>query len=332
MKVIDVHTHGIGGVDTRSASVDALLRIAEIHGASGVSEIVLSIYPAPIQTMRRQMGLVRKAMEEQGQSRRTVRPTTEDRRPNSESTGSTGNPSPVTMVAQLAVTRRERSAARIIGVHLEGPFLNPARCGALDPASFIEPGAQAFHELVEGFDNIIKMITVAPELRGAPALIKKMTKAGIVASMGHSEATYSEAEKGWRAGARGITHLFNAMRGFHHREPGLAGFGLLNRDMYVEVIADPYHLHPATLEMIFTMKNPERILIVSDSVKDTKATGRGRAVADAHGSLRGGSMTVTESSRRLIEMGFDEVIVRNAVAANPERYLRLNRYCSGFPD
>jgi N-acetylglucosamine-6-phosphate deacetylase len=176
---------------------------------------------------------------------------------------------------------------------------------------------------VEDFDDNIKMITVAPELRGAPALIKKITKTGIVVSMGHSDATYSEAEKGWRAGARGITHLFNAMRGFHHREPGIAGFGLLNRDIYVEVIADPDHLHPATLEMIFKMKNPERILIVSDSVKDTKATGRGRRVADAHGTLQGGSMTVTESSGRLIEMGFDEVIVRNAVAANPERYLQL---------
>jgi N-acetylglucosamine-6-phosphate deacetylase len=315
MKIIDVHTHGIGGFDTRSASVDAILRIAEIHGASGVSEIVLSIYSAPIQAMRQQMELVRKAMEEQGPGRRTVRPTTEDRRPNSESTGSTGHPSPV--------TRQEPGAARILGVHLEGPFLNPARCGALDPASFIEPGEQAFHELVEDFDDNIKMITVAPELRGAPALIKKITKTGIVVSMGHSDATYSEAEKGWRAGARGITHLFNAMRGFHHREPGIAGFGLLNRDIYVEVIADPDHLHPATLEMIFKMKSPERILIVSDSAKDTKATGRGRRVADAHGTLQGGSMTVTESSRRLIEMGFDEVIVRNAVAANPERYLQL---------
>jgi N-acetylglucosamine-6-phosphate deacetylase len=315
MKVIDVHTHGIGGVDTRSASVDALLRIAEIHGASGVSEIVLSIYPAPIQTMRRQMGLVRKAIERQ------CRGSSVEGRGKSAVSG-----------PRSAVRGRERSAARIIGVHLEGPFLNPARCGALDPASFIEPGEKAFHELVEGFDDIIKMITVAPELRGAPPLIKKMTKTGIVVSIGHSDATYSEAEKGWRAGARGITHLFNGMRGFHHREPGLAGFGLLNPDMYVEVIADPYHLHPATLELIFKMKSPERILIVSDSVKDTKATGRGRAVADAHGSLRGGSMTVTESSRRLIEMGFDEVIVRNAVTANPERYLRLNRYCSGFPD
>ena len=171
----------------------------------------------------------------------------------------------------------------------------------------------------------LRVITVAPELRGAPALIRKMTKAGIVVSMGHSDATYSEAEKGWRAGARGITHLFNAMRGFHHREPGLAGFGLLNGDIYVEVIADPYHLHPATLELIFKMKSPERILIVSDSVKDTKVTGRVRAVADAHGTLQGGSMTVTQSSRRLIEMGFDEVTVMNAITANPERYLRLAR-------
>ena len=298
MKVIDIHTHGIGGFDTTSASVDAILRIAEIHGTSGVSEIVLSIYSAPIPIMRRQMGLVRKAIERQC------------RWSSAEGRG------------KSAVRGRDQKGARIIGVHLEGPFLNPARCGALDPTSFIEPGGNAFHELVEGFDDVIKMITVAPELRGAPALIRKMTKAGIVVSMGHSDATYSEAETGWRAGARGITHLFNAMRGFHHREPGLAGFGLLKREIYIEVIADPYHLHPATLELIFKMKSPDKILMVSDSVKETKATGRGRRVADARGTLQGGSMTVIQSSHRLMEMEFDEVTVMNAITANPERYLR----------
>jgi N-acetylglucosamine-6-phosphate deacetylase len=169
---------------------------------------------------------------------------------------------------------------------------------------------------------VVKVIAIAPELDGAPALIRRMADRGITVSMGHSDATYSEAEKGWHAGARGVTHLFNAMRSVHHREPGIAGFGLLNQEMYVEVIADPFHLHPATLQMIFTMKKPERILIVSDSVRETRVNGKGRAEADAHGTLLGGSMAVTAAVRRLIKLGFDERTIWKTVTTNPARYLR----------
>ena len=291
MKTIDIHTHGIGGFDTRSSIVDDTLRIAEIHGASGVSEIVLSIYPGPIEAMRRQMELVRQAMEKQGHG-------------------------------TWVKGQGEEGAARILGVHLEGPFLNPTRCGALDPASFIDPGEHALHALIDGFENLIKMITVAPERQGALAFIRRMTELGIIVSMGHSDATYAEAEAGFRAGARGITHLFNAMRAFHHREPGLAGFGLLNKQVYVEAIADPFHLHIRTLELIFKTKKPERIILVSDSVRETKVAGDGRVV-DASGRLQGGAMTVTESACRLVELGFDESTVTNAITVSPRKYLML---------
>ena len=86
-------------------------------------------------------------------------------------------------------------------------------------------------------------------------------------SAGHSDATYEQAEAGFAAGIRWGTHLFNAMRGFHHREPGLAGFGLMDDDLYVEVIADMAHLHVQSLKMVLEMKRPERILLISDSVK-----------------------------------------------------------------
>ncbi len=159
--------------------------------------------------------------------------------------------------------------AKIIGVHLEGPFLNPAKCGSLNAMTFIEPSEKPFSELVEGFEDIIKIITMAPELDGAPMLIKRISDVGIIVNMGHSDATFEEAEKGFHSGARGITHIFNAMRGFHHREPGIAGFGLLNNDIFIEVIADPFHLHRATLELILKVKNPKRIIIVSDMVRES---------------------------------------------------------------
>jgi len=139
--------------------------------------------------------------------------------------------------------------------------------------------------------------------------------------MGHSDATFTEAEAGFHAGARGITHLFNAMRGFHHRAPGITGFGLLNQDIYIEIIADPFHLHEKTVELIFKAKNHDRIIIVSDTVKEAKTLSQNKSVADVHGKLLGGSMTVAESAQRLIQTGYDEGVIMNCITANPERYL-----------
>lgn len=293
MKIIDVHTHGIGGYDTRTAVLDDILKIADIHGSYGVSEIILSIYPAKIDLMRELIKVVKKAIEKQ------------------RSTLNTQN---------SKLNTQSLTLSSIIGVHLEGPFLNPEKSGALDKETFIEPTEYHFEKLVEGFEGIVKVITIAPEMKGTPQLIKKMADRGIIVSMGHSNATFAEAEAGYNAGAKGITHIFNAMRGFHHREPGLAGFGLLHNDVYIEVIADPYHLDEKTLELIFRIKNPERILIVSDTVKGSKTTDE-HAITDVHNKLSGGCLTITESSRRLIEMGFDERIIENCITKNPERYL-----------
>ena len=286
-KSIDIHTHGIGGYDTRTTVEEHILKIAEIHGSYGISEIIPTIYPATIKVMRENIMMVKKAMELQ---------KTED--------------------------RSQKTEAKIIGVHLEGPFLNPSKCGALNAITFIEPTEYKLKELIEGFEDIIKIITIAPEINGATKLIKKLTDKGIIASMGHSDATYAEAEAGFNAGARGITHIFNAMRGFHHREPGLAGFGLLNQDIYIEVIADPYHLNLKTLELIFKTKNHDRIIIVSDSVKEATPFTKSQGVTDTHGKLLGGCMTIAESSKRLIEIGFDEDIIMKCITENPEKYLK----------
>lgn len=286
MKVIDVHTHGAGGVDTRSADAGQILSLAEIQGSLGVSEILPTIYPATIEVMRRDMAAVKEAMEKQ-----------------SAPGGGSGMP------------------ARIAGVHLEGPFLNPLRCGALDKNAFLEPGERPLRELVEGFEGLVKIITVAPELKGAESIIRKIADMGIVPSMGHSEATYSESEMGFNAGARGITHIFNAMRGFHHREPGIAGFGLLNQEVYIEVIADPFHLHRSTIDLIFKVKDHTRIIIISDSVSGSKMPGSSQGVTDGSGRLAGGSLTIMESAMQLVEMGFEKTAVMECVAANPERYL-----------
>ncbi len=215
--------------------------------------------------------------------------------------------------------------AKILGVHLEGPFLNPAKCGSLNAMTFIEPSEKAFSELVEGFEHVVKIISIAPELNGATSLIKKISDMGVIVNMGHSDATFEEAAKGFQAGARGITHIFNAMRSFHHREPGIAGFGLLNDDIFIEVIADPFHLHRATLGLILKVKNPNRIVIVSDTVKESGTCHCGEGITNSYGYLVGGSMTIAESARRLVEMGYDEEMVMKFVTENPRGFLTGRR-------
>jgi N-acetylglucosamine-6-phosphate deacetylase len=289
--IIDLHTHGIGGLDTRKGDPQTMLKIAEAHGHAFVSAILLSIYPGPIEAMRDQIAAVKEAMDRQGST-----------------------PIAANTPAQTG------AAAAILGVHLEGPFLNPARSGALDAASFLDAQERTFRRLVDGFDRIVRTITIAPELAGAERLIGTIAKTGIAVNMGHSDATYAEAEAGFRAGARGITHLFNAMRPFHHREAGIVGFGLINRDVYVEMIGDLAHTSAETIEMAFRLKAPERILFVSDSVAETGLSA-GPEPRAADGRLLGGAMTLPAAAKTLIANGFDEETVVRAITANPLAYL-----------
>jgi N-acetylglucosamine-6-phosphate deacetylase len=303
MTVVDIHTHGLQGHDTRTRDPEEILKIAEIHGTRGVSAIIPAVYPASIEEMRANMLAVKEAMNMQwargDQMHRETRGT-----PGQAEQGSRGG-----------------NSAVILGVYLEGPFLNPLKCGALDAASFLAPGEHHFRKLLEGFEDVARVLVVAPELEGACRLIRRARDAGITVSMGHSMATFREAGEGFNAGAEGITHIFNAMAPFHHREPGLAGFGLLNRHVYVEVIADPHHLHGKTIDLIFRVKEPDKIILVSDSVRETGTPVAAAAIGDARGTLQGGSMPITEAAQRLIGMGFESAMILGSVTRNPSAYL-----------
>lgn len=303
MKIIDLHTHGMAGYDTRTSSPEEILNFAAIQGAHGVSAIMPTIYSAPIDEMRKNMEAVKMAMDRQRVER--------------EARAAASRQSPT--VHSQSRGPEEIRAAMIPGVHLEGPFLNPSRCGALNPASFLTPHNRLFRRIVEGFEDVVKIITLAPELEGALELTRTIMDIGIAVNMGHSDATFAEAEACFQRGARGITHLFNAMRGLHHREPGIAGFGLLNPHVYVEIIGDPYHLHPATTELVFRVKDPSRIIMVSDSVKETGPAAD--AVKEASGILKGGSLALPEAAQRLISIGFDGDTVFRCATVNPTAYL-----------
>lgn len=287
MRIVDIHTHGLNGIDTKLAKTSAILEMSRIQGSQGVNAILPAVYPGPVNLMRAQMAAIREAMGIQ------------------------------------ASHLEYAGSAEILGISLEGPFLNPFCCGALDPSFFLFPSEKHLAAITDGFSDIIRLIAIAPELPGARDIIKKISASGITVSMAHSRATYTEAEEGFMAGARGITHLFNAMSPLHHREPGLAGFGLTHHDVYIEIIADPYHLHRKVIDLIFRMKRPERIIIVSDTVRTSLIPYRGDAVysEEDHSTLLGGSMTVKEAAEALIGRGYPVDLVMPCITKNPAAYL-----------
>lgn len=229
------------------------------------------------------------------------------------------------MRASMTAVRRamagSSAGAAILGVHLEGPFLNPVQAGALDRKCFLDPSKKDLARIVEGFEDLIRIITIAPELPGALKVIEACRAKGILVQMGHSDASYEQAEEGKRAGATGITHIFNAMRSFHHREPGLAGFGLMDDEIYVEVIADLVHLHPQTLKMVLDMKPAERIILVSDSVKGP-GWGKG-AIRGPGGVLEGSGVTLMECVKNLVILGVHQEWALQFATENPRRYLGI---------
>ncbi|MCS7215051.1 MAG: hypothetical protein NZ826_02725 [Thermodesulfovibrio sp.] len=208
----------------------------------------------------------------------------------------------------------QTEGAKILGAYLEGPFLNPRKAGALDHDYFLQPDIDVLYRLIDGTEDIVKIITVSPEVPGALNIIEKCSETGIIVSMGHSDATYKEAEEGFKAGARLITHLFNAMRGIHHREPGIAGFGLMNQEVYVELIGDGKHLRDEILKWIFEIKNPQRIILISDMVKQREALNR----------LQGGIMGLGDTIKRLKKLGIEEYKIKMAGEKNPKRLLKIN--------
>lgn len=153
---------------------------------------------------------------------------------------------------------------RLAGVHLEGPWLSPRRSGAHQPGSLTAPDPASVEALLDAGDGAVRMVTLAPELAGGLDAVRLLADRGVVAAIGHTDATYDEACAAIDAGSRLGTHLFNAMRPLHHRDPGPVG-ALLDSPVDVELIADGVHLHPAVLRTVFAAK-PGRCILVTDAM------------------------------------------------------------------
>jgi N-acetylglucosamine-6-phosphate deacetylase len=183
----------------------------------------------------------------------------------------------------------------LAGIHLEGPWLSPQHPGAHDPALLAEPTPGAVDALVEAGEGHLRMVTLAPELPGGLDAVRRLSAAGVVVAIGHTDAMYDDARAALDAGASVGTHLFNAMRGLHHREPGPVTALLEHPDAFVELIADGVHLHPAVLRLAATRK-PHLAVLVTDAMA---AAGAG----DGDYPLGGLTVQVRDGVARLASNG-----------------------------
>ncbi|OBG63280.1 N-acetylglucosamine-6-phosphate deacetylase [Mycobacterium sp. E1715] len=175
----------------------------------------------------------------------------------------------------LAGVRALAEAARhgiVAGIHLEGPWLSRARCGAHDPALLRAPDPAEVDAALAAGGGAIRMVTLAPELPGADEAIRRFRDAGVVVAVGHTDATYEQVERAIAQGATVGTHLFNAMPPLHHREPGPALALLRDPGVTVELIADGVHVHPAVVDAVIAAAGPDRVALVTDAIA---AAGRG---------------------------------------------------------
>ncbi|MCC6002749.1 MAG: N-acetylglucosamine-6-phosphate deacetylase [Thermofilum sp.] len=253
---IDTHIHGYGGVDVTEATPEELMDMASKLATHGVTAFLASTVAAPHEAL---IQVCRN-------------------------------------VSQAASAWTPARGARLIGVHLEGPYLNPKMKGAMNEAYLRKPSLKEFEEYYSASKGLLRKVTVAPELEGALDFIRQVRGKGVLVSLGHSEATYEEAVEGIKAGATIANHIFNGMRVFHHREPGLALALLLDPRVHVEAIADYVHLHAATLRLIYKIAGPLRVVLITDAIS---AAG----LPDGEYLLGGLRIRVQKGVSRLVDTG-----------------------------
>ena len=206
--------------------------------------------------------------------------------------------SPAALLEAVSVVAAGGGPARCLGVHLEGPWLSPVRAGAQPPEHLRLPSVTELAALVEA--GPVRVVTLAPELEGAAELIEAAVRLGVTVSLGHSDCTFEQAVDALTLGALHVTHCFNAMSGFHHREPGLVG-AALDLPLTVEVIADGVHVHPSAVRSLIAAATRDRVCVISDAV-DAGPPGAG-PVRLPDGTLAGTRGGVDAGVRNLVSWG-----------------------------
>jgi N-acetylglucosamine-6-phosphate deacetylase len=228
--------------------------------------------------------------------------------------------------------------ARIVGVNMEGPFINPDYRGAHPKEYIIMPTLGLIEEFIKSSGNNIRLITIAPELEGVKEITQKLLKEGITIAAGHSGIDFIGAESAFNNGFGHVTHLFNAMTGMHHRKPGLVGAALDTENVTVEIIPDGIHVHPSVVRSAIKCKTCDRTVLITDSIAAAgagyenlklKFAGEkimikdGAAVFD-NGVLAGSTITMIDGVKNMVQrMGIDLGDAIKMASENPAKVIGI---------
>lgn len=239
-------------------------------------------------------------------------------------------------VLQAYSSNLHTGGAEILGFHIEGPFISPKRPGAQPKQHIRRPDVESFRRWMALAEGRIKLITMAPEVDGALEFIDGARQLGVVVSAGHTDATYDQACIGYRRGVQSTTHLFNAMSGLNHREPGVVGAALDTEDAYVELIADTHHVDRAVMRIATRAKGTDKVMLITDAIR---AVGMPEGVYDLgnqpvnfrdgvvrlnDGTLAGSALTLDQAVRNLLEChALSDCEVCAVTSGNQSRLLQL---------
>ena len=297
---IDLHIHGSAGFDVMDGTPEAFSAIEHLLAKHGVTAYFPTTVSAPLDTILRALERLADAIEDQDKN-----------------------------------ADNAKRQARPLGIHLEGPFISHLRRGVHPPENLLPPKIATFDRFWQASRGHIRILTIAPELDGAPELIAEASRRGVCISLGHSDADFATTQRGIDSGAHHATHTFNAMRPLDHRSPGILGAVLTDNRVTADIIADGVHLDPAIVRLFADAKGTENTVLITDA---TAATGmpdghyrlgsidvevkEGRCMAD--GKLAGSVLTMDRAVRNLAQ--FAGWKLPNAVAAatrNPARVAGL---------
>ena len=313
---VDIHIHGAVGVDVNLADTDGLIEIAKFLVSNGVTAWMPTLVPDSDDNYFRAIAAIDRLMEIQ-----------------------VGRP-----------------IAQAVGVHYEGVFANEKMCGALRPEFFkkFSSGFSENHPVGEApppllrkegsqliglsrLKNGVHMMTLAPEVEGGIELIRELRRQGWVVSIGHTRSDIDILDRAFEAGARHLTHFYNAMTGLHHRDVGVVGWALTKDDVTFDIIADGIHVHKKMLEFACRSKSPEKVSLISDSVAPTglgdgdyKIWGENVSVVEGRtknerGSIAGSVITMRDAVKRMLSLGFSASDVSKMASLNPARLLGIEK-------
>lgn len=292
---IDIHNHGAAGFDVNEAGKDELIEIGKFLARNGITAWLPTFVPDSDENYR-------KVVDE---------------------------------INEVVKIQADLPIAQIVGVHYEGVFANEKMCGALRSEFFKKFQKGDEISSLPKLEKGIHLTTLAPEIEGGIELIKELVRQNWIVSIGHTQADFETLEAARKAGAKHLTHFFNAMSGIHHREIGVAGWGLVSPDVTFDIIADKIHVAPEMLKFAIEKKSLAKVSLISDSVAPTglgngefelwgeKITVENGKTKNERGNIAGSVITMFDAVKNLQKMGFSEFEISKMASRNPAKVLGI---------